>query len=426
MKPIRIFEYAIADWLPSSQDLSRIERLNTSLRDEVLSIRVERGKPVVKATSYVGILKIGKTTIEVLPKVDNANENLATRNLLYLLSYTKKLQIKESEIAHLTERQSEFFEILIYLFANNLWDLMKKGVYKEYVTKEEYAGFLKGKWLISQQLIQKPTEKHSFYISYDDFTDDNSFNRIFKYTVALLQKISTNSSNQQLLMELSFAFNDIAFEVITKEHFQSLNVNRLNRQYLPVLELARLFILNSSLQMTAKDIETFSFVFDMNRLFEEFIFEFIRKHRDAILSDELQDCEIRPQFGDIFLVYAEDGRRVFRLRPDIVFIKPNKTIPILIDTKYKLLNSQDKELGISQSDMYQMFAYSEKYSCNKVIMIYPDRGEVKEKTFTVEEGENRKIRINTVDIGIDLFKNKEALLGQLKKIFGGQNASLDS
>ncbi len=342
MKPITVFEYQKPDWELTSSDILRIEHLNQKLNDKILEITVEKGQPAVKTTSYVGVLKIGKTTLEILPKVYNNNEKLATQNLLYLLSYTKKLPIKESDIAQLIESQSEFFEILIYLFAKNLWNLMKKGIYKEYIPEEEYAGFLKGQWLISRQLAQQPAIKHKFCVSYDDFTENNPFNRIFKYVIVLLQKVSTYARNQQLLMELSFALNDIDFEIITKEYFERLNINRLNRQYLPVLELARLFILNSSLQMTANNIETFSFAFDMNRLFEEFVYEFIKKHRDEILPDDLKDCDIKAQHSSMSLVYSEEGKPIFRLQPDIVFVKADGSIPLIIDTKYKLLDSRDK------------------------------------------------------------------------------------
>ena len=422
-----VFEYGRVpkdEW--SKEELCKIERLNAIMGVEILSIGFKQGKDVVMATSYVGFIRIGKTIIEILPKVDkDGDKRLAAQNLLYFLSYTRKLSIKESDIARLTERTSEFFEILIYLFARNLWELIKKGMYKEYVAEEKYAGFLKGKWLISQQLTQRPTTRHSFYVSYDEFTEDNPFNRIFKYAVILFQKLSNNPRNQQLLLELSFAFNDIEFEIITKEHFVPLNVNRLNSQYLPVLELARLFILDSSLQMTANNIETFSFVFDMNRLFEEFVYEFIRRHRDAILPEDLKDCEIRAQSSDRYLLYTPDGMPVFKLQPDIVFIKLDGSIPLIIDTKYKLLKSQDNNSGISQSDMYQMFAYAKKYQCNRVIMLYPHRTGVEEKSFKFDESGGRYVDIRTLDIGKDLPKDKQAFIKQLQTIVGGKYETSD-
>ena len=43
-----------------------------------------------------------------------------------------------------------------------------------------------------------------------------------------------------------------------------------------------------------------------------------------------------------------------------------------MDTKWKLLcDNPVKNYGISQSDMYQMYAYSRRYNVERVILLYP-------------------------------------------------------
>lgn len=421
-----LFEYQSADWSLNKSDILRIENLNSRLGAEVLSIKVEGGSPRLRGTSYVGVTKIGKKTIEILPKVDQDDKKLATRNLLHLLSYTKKLRVKECDISHFTQRDASFFEILIYLFAKNLWSLIKKGLYKEYIVREEQSAFLRGKWLLSRQLAQPPTQKNNFHVSYDDFSEENALNRIFKYAVTLLRKVSTDARNQQLLLELSFALNDVEFEFITREHFARLNVTRLNQQYIPVLELARLFILNSSLQMSASDVETYAFVFDMNVLFEEFIYEFIVKHRDMIVPDHLKSCDVKAQCRNKHLVYREDNAACFRLQPDIIFIKPDGHSALIIDTKYKLLTAKDRKLGIAQADMYQMFAYAKKYDCCRILLLYP-LGESKfAGNFKIETDGRERIYIGSINIGIDIAKEHQLLIKDLKATLGGIDESSHS
>ena len=59
------------------------------------------------------------------------------------------------------------------------------------------------------------------------------------------------------------------------------------------------------------------------------------------------------------------------MRPDIVLeTKGPSAQTLIIDTKYKLLE-EDKKEGVSQPDLYQMHAYSRKYSCVDVVMLYP-------------------------------------------------------
>jgi 5-methylcytosine-specific restriction enzyme subunit McrC len=45
----------------------------------------------------------------------------------------------------------------------------------------------------------------------------------------------------------------------------------------------------------------------------------------------------------------------------------------IVDTKWKLLdaNNETKNYEISQSDMYQLFAYAKKYKSKKLYLIYP-------------------------------------------------------
>ena len=61
----------------------------------------------------------------------------------------------------------------------------------------------------------------------------------------------------------------------------------------------------------------------------------------------------------------------FALRPDIVVENKESETCIVMDTKWKLLNVYSNNYGISQSDMYQMYAYGKKYKTEKVVLLYP-------------------------------------------------------
>ena len=44
----------------------------------------------------------------------------------------------------------------------------------------------------------------------------------------------------------------------------------------------------------------------------------------------------------------------------------------MLDTKWKLLSPQWHNYGISQADMYQMYAYQKEYSAKQALLLYPD------------------------------------------------------
>ena len=53
------------------------------------------------------------------------------------------------------------------------------------------------------------------------------------------------------------------------------------------------------------------------------------------------------------------GKKEFRLKPDIVMRHHGKLC--ILDTKWKQLDDKYNHCGISQADLYQMFAYGKKY-----------------------------------------------------------------
>ena len=81
--------------------------------------------------------------------------------------------------------------------------------------------------------------------------------------------------------------------------------------------------------------------------------------------------------------------KTFALRPDIV-INDGK---IIADTKWKILSEEKSNNGISQADMYQLYAYGTKYQdCKRLYLIYPKDEELEMiKEFQFEEKLNLKI-----------------------------------
>jgi 5-methylcytosine-specific restriction enzyme subunit McrC len=181
-------------------------------------------------------------------------------------------------------------------------------------------------------------------------------------------------------------------------------LNRLNRRLEPLLNLARLFLDGGVMQLAAGDVSAFAFVFDMNRVFESFVVNFIRKHRDKILPD-LRECDLLPQTRGALRSLARcRGERVFHLKPDLA-VRRGDTFPLLVDAKYKRLDANMFGAGVAQADFNQMFAYAHRYDCPRVVMLYPqsaDRGSAFCQEFVLEGTDGTTVIAATVDIGVDL------------------------
>lgn len=409
--------------------------MRIALGVEVLRATVRNGKKVIQATEQVGVVRLGSRTIQILPKIYQSDEKTeetersreATHNLLYLLAYAGKIPVREHTLAPLLKRGNDWFEILTRLFASHLLEEWQRGAYRNYQIVEDDLSVLKGKWRITDQ-IRRPLRKHIFSVGYDEFTADNQLNRIFRFVVERLWHLTRDGGNRRMLGELRSWMEEVKLlsYVIVAEAAPSM-LSRLNQRYAPLLNLARLFLEGGSLQLAADTFTTFSFVFDMNQLFEAFIVNFIRRHRAEIFQEApaLQGCDLLPQShgAPFYLAHKEEHRQVFLLKPDLAFRNEARRFPLLVDTKYKRLDSDDIKLGISQADFYQMYAYARRYDCPRVLLLYPKTAEMAHSLrlcFPLQETD-KMIEAATVNLQIMLSgrQGRQSLISELKSILKG-------
>ena len=65
-----------------------------------------------------------------------------------------------------------------------------------------------------------------------------------------------------------------------------------------------------------------------------------------------------------------ENKNFLMLKPDITIANSGQ-IKYILDAKYKQIFKDSKELSLSQSDIYQMIAYSIRYECDSIALIYP-------------------------------------------------------
>ena len=421
---LSLFEYELSsgfNWTDREQEA--ITKLEKILGDRLFDLTIYNGDRELKARQYVGVFRLGDRTVEVLPKMYRSSDvatqkQEAVRNLLYMLEYTHQLSVKQYSLASLCQQDLDWFEILTRLFAMNLLEEWQRGAFRNYQAVSDTLPVLKGKWNLTEQL-RRPERKHLFAVTFDEFTADNQLNRVLRYVVERLYQLTRNFHNRQMLHELQQWMEEVTLlPKVNVEDLRLIPITRLNQRFEPLLNLARLFLENESLQLSSGNFQTFAFALDMNKLFEEFVISFIDRHRQEILPIELQDCELLPQsHHEPKYLATTEGKRVFHLKPDLV-IRQNRSFPLIMDTKYKRLKEGDRKLGVSQADFYQMYAYAQRYNCPNVLLIYPQVVGMSElrARFDIEGG---TITAATIDLCGDLSKQEERdkLIKRLKVLF---------
>jgi len=385
--------------------INLIKRMNAFHKTDLFQLYYDR----IKATQYVGFVKIRDYTIQVIPKIFDDSPEANLHFLLQLLQYTHKIKIKEHDLGNLGKLNDDFFEIIIYLFAKNLRELLRRDFKKYYVSKEENIQFLKGKLLLKEQIRGNCAGDIKYFCKYEEFTENNLMNQILKYTTHILLRISSSNSNKKLLEDILIYLCDVDYICIASSDFDQIHFTRLNRDYQPLVNLCRMVLENATIQFNISKLETFVFMFDMNRLFEEFVFEFIRQNKEKILIN-----------GSHSIVFVKDQVLIgklfneFQMKGDIL-IQDDSGRKILLDTKYKILAVEFLHYGLSQSDFYQMFAYSisqlQKYK--DIVLLYPrSEGEniiTKVLTHTIPGEKPIMVHVKTISLKAIYDKDKRKI-----------------
>jgi len=113
---------------------------------QYLKVTMKKGYgKVLQAQNYVGVIQTKDgTTIEILPKISNLEDDKAKEILIRMLKTLKKSPFKNFNMAHLKSSKMPLLEIFISMFLEELNKLIQRGIKSDYITKEENLQFLKG------------------------------------------------------------------------------------------------------------------------------------------------------------------------------------------------------------------------------------------------------------------------------------------
>ncbi len=369
----------------SREQLRGLEAANQRFGSEVFDFY----RHCARAKSHVGVISAGGATVQILPKIHAKEDGVGY--LLALLEYTRKLKIKADEIAKLASAHGSFLEVWILHFATELNRLLRTNYKQKYIEIEERSSFLRGKLLVERDLDGSSVLSARYPCRYEIFTPDHLLNRTLKFCNSLLMRQTRSPSNRMLLRRNDALLADVDDVPVLVRDLDRIHLDRLNREYEPILELCRLLLENSSLDLRAGRITQLSLVFDMNTLFEKFVAEFLRRNKESIFIGDspVEKVETQQKLGTLF------GK--FEMKVDVVLHVAGKTY--LLDTKYKVLGDEKERSGLSQSDFYQMYAYAtageRKY--DGVILLYPRTERAAENHDFTNESDGTKLYVRFVD-----------------------------
>ena len=246
------------------------------------------------------------------------------------------------------------------MYLNEIENLVKKGLIKKYRRVQSNQNALKGKLVFSQNIQKNVVHKERFYCEHQVYDKDHLIHQILFRGLLVLKDLLNNHLKDKL-NRLLFEFQDYQQLNINKSHFDKLITDRKTTPYLKAIDIAKMLILNYSPNLNSGKDNMLTLLFDMNKLWEEYIYRILQKHKP-------EGYQVSFQNSDKFWEHKT-------IRPDIVITY--KTETYIVDTKWKIIDANNP----SDDDLKQMFTYNLHWKAEKSLLLYPSIGQYEKSDF---------------------------------------------
>jgi 5-methylcytosine-specific restriction enzyme subunit McrC len=326
----------------------------------------EIGYKKIVFTSYIGVIQIGDRLIEILPNADHIAKSDGEGKvkgkwqsaLLNMLRVAGHIKLNPTKQASQQLRRSMLFDIYINCFLQEVEQLIHAGLVKKYSLIRHNGTVLRGRLLIEKQMQYNLIHKERFFTEHFIYDMNNCFNAVLKRALEIIKIVAINSSIRADAAKHLLFFEHIDSWKGAKPSLDKLVTDRKTKAYDHPIALAKMIILNYNPGMTAGSKSVLAILFDMNRLFERFIYCMLKRGTSSFHENSLTVTWQAPIglwngrniFADILLEYKQEG----------------EATKIIVDAKWKMGANIP-----SIEDLKQMFTYNMQFGARKAFLLYP-------------------------------------------------------
>jgi len=319
----------------------------------------------IRFNEYVGVIQVGNTVIEVLPKADNNHPQNSTsersewRNLLIgMLRATGEIDVHATSNSTLKIQTNSILDLYFELFIKETEWLLRNGLIKQYRKNASNLTTLKGHLLFSKNIQHNIVHAERFFVNHTTYDLQHLIHTILYKTICVLNRINTNSLLKGRISSLLLNFPEMPDLKVNESTFKKIVFTRKNESYKKVLSISKLLLLRLHPDIVNGKNDVLALMFDMNLLWEKFVYKSLRKHKQ-------QDFLVKDQVQRAF--WESEDKTKTKLIPDIVIQNISNGERFVLDTKWKNLNGKNP----SPEDLRQLYVYHKYFEAKQVALIYP-------------------------------------------------------
>ena len=313
----------------------------------------------LKLSSYVGIVQVPGLTLEILPKTDDPSRPATAPGapaywrqvLLRLLRATYGLPVAVPGAAALSQARQPMLDLFVAALLAQAEILLRQGLKKQYRATEANRTALRGRLLFGQQLRHNLVHAERFYTRAQTYDAAHSLNALLRQALQVAVEVAQAPALAARARSVLAHWPEVPSVPVPAA---VPTLTPATARYQPALELALLLLRHHSPALQAGRIEALALLFDMNRLFEEYVARQLRRAAPA-LGCQVQAQAVRSLWHDVLV------------RPDLVLTLPDQRL-IILDTKWKLPATHRP----AAADLQQLFAYCHLWHASHGLLLYPN------------------------------------------------------
>lgn len=300
-------------------------------------------KVKIYTCNIMGFIGIGNLQVKIQSRFDEGHDD-------YLLHYMlqKVLSFNLFDLSHNNE-QEDAFDFVMFMFPYFLKKALRQGVYREYQTHKYNNSNVKGTIDIGRHIAQNVPFVGNIAYSTREYCQDNGMTELIRHTIEYMKKKKYGKAvldidketidNVKLIIEQTPSYNENDRNRIIYKNMR-MRCHPFYTEYSPLRSLCLQILRMEELKYGETDEEVCGILFDGAWIWEEYVNTILQHHGFV-------HPENKRRKGGIYLFEDKSGVRY----PD--FYKKD----IVLDAKYKRLDSYDNVAKVGRDDIHQIIAY---------------------------------------------------------------------
>ena len=373
--------------------------------------------------NVVGCVSLNDVTLKILPKVckistsrdDSATLKSILEKTLKCLNDSGRSTIFFSKKSVIDSDAALLVNVMARYFAISLSAASKKShivSYKETVLKRSNV---RGKILLERQLAS-PNTDGKLWCRYKELSQDNLLNALLHWACLMFCNMATEQDVKIMLRKLASLFPENN-DLLSAASVVAIKIPRQYACYQWCISVAKQYYLQKkhNVKESTGNNQISGYLINMERSFENMVAYYL--HKAALVLGYSH----RSQVSYLLAKSRENNNAGFETRPDNIISSLSCPKTILIDAKYKSLDTGNKHHHKpSNEDFYQMICSCLSPRAHEAILVYPNNAHFPGGTWSTCQPLNG----NVVDIhaaSIDVVASDEDVINSFVEILKNTN-----